>query len=79
MTASPTSWNTPEMVLLLSEEVAVFDNLAGRLFLVVNVDPLEPAPGNSRTETAGRTGASPVNRQYGLRRCRCGMTAVDGI
>ncbi len=30
---------TPEMVLLLSEEVAVFDNLAGRLFLVVNVDP----------------------------------------
>jgi anthranilate synthase component 1 len=30
---------TPEMVLLLSEEVAVFDNLAGRLYLVVNVDP----------------------------------------
>jgi anthranilate synthase component 1 len=33
---------TPEMVLLLSEEVAVFDNLAGRLYLVVNVDPSRP-------------------------------------
>ena len=33
---------TPEMVLLLSEEVAVLDNLAGRLYLVVNVDPSRP-------------------------------------
>jgi len=29
-------------VLLLSEEVAVFDNLAGRLYLIVNVDPAMP-------------------------------------
>jgi len=34
--------NTPEMVLLLSEEVAVFDNLAGRLYLIVNADPNAP-------------------------------------
>ena len=33
---------TPEMVLLLSEEVAVFDNLAGRLYLIVNADPSAP-------------------------------------
>jgi anthranilate synthase component 1 len=33
---------TPDMVLLLSEEVAVFDNLAGRLYLVVNVNPSMP-------------------------------------
>jgi anthranilate synthase component 1 len=33
---------TPDMVLLLSEEVAVFDNLAGRLYLVVNVNPAMP-------------------------------------
>ncbi len=33
---------TPEMVLLLSEEVAVLDNLAGKLFLIVNVDPQKP-------------------------------------
>jgi anthranilate synthase component 1 len=33
---------TPDMVLLLSEEVAVFDNLAGRLYLIVNIDPNRP-------------------------------------
>ncbi len=33
---------TDDMVLLLSEEVAVFDNLAGRLYLIVNVDPSAP-------------------------------------
>ncbi len=38
----PDELGTPEMVLLLSEEVAVFDNLAGRLYLIVNVDPSEP-------------------------------------
>jgi anthranilate synthase component 1 len=34
--------DTPEMVMLLSDEVAVFDNLAGRLFLIVNADPGVP-------------------------------------
>ena len=38
----PDEIGTPEMVLLLSEEVAVFDNLAGRLYLIVNVDPTVP-------------------------------------
>ena len=38
----PDQLGTPEMVLLLSEEVAVFDNLAGRLYLIVNVDPHRP-------------------------------------
>lgn len=33
---------TDDMVLLLSEEVAVFDNLAGRLYLIVNADPTSP-------------------------------------
>ena len=40
--SKPDELGTPEMVLLQSEEVAVFDNLAGRLFLVVNVDPGKP-------------------------------------
>lgn len=35
----PDQLNTDDIVLLLSEEVAVFDNLAGRLYLIVNVDP----------------------------------------
>ena len=38
----PDEIGTPDMVLLQSEEVAVFDNLAGRLFLVVNIDPSMP-------------------------------------
>jgi anthranilate synthase component 1 len=38
----PDQIGTPDMVLLLSEEVAVFDNLAGRLYLIVNVDPSNP-------------------------------------
>jgi anthranilate synthase component 1 len=38
----PDELETPEMVMLLSEEVAVFDNLAGRLYLIVNVDPKLP-------------------------------------
>ncbi len=33
---------TPEMIMLLSEEVAVFDNLAGKLYLIVNADPAAP-------------------------------------
>jgi anthranilate synthase component 1 len=33
---------TADIVLLQSEEVAVFDNLEGRLWLVINVDPAEP-------------------------------------
>jgi len=37
----PDELGTPDAVLLLSEEVAVFDNLAGRLWLIVNVDPSE--------------------------------------
>jgi anthranilate synthase component 1 len=38
----PDELGTPDTVLLLSEEVAVFDSLEGRLWLVVNVDPDEP-------------------------------------
>jgi len=33
---------TPDALLMLSEEVAVFDNLKGRLYLVVHADPTEP-------------------------------------
>jgi anthranilate synthase component I len=33
---------TPDILLMLSEELAVFDNLMNRLFLVVHADPREP-------------------------------------
>ena len=37
----PDPIGTPDVVMLFSEEVAVFDNLRGKIFLVVYVDPRE--------------------------------------
>ncbi|MDG6348556.1 anthranilate synthase component I [Luteimonas sp. 8-5] len=33
---------TPDILLMLSTEIAVFDNLKGRLYLIVHADPSEP-------------------------------------
>ncbi|REN11187.1 anthranilate synthase component I, partial [Mycobacterium tuberculosis] len=33
---------TPDILLLHSEELAVFDNLKGRLYLIVHADPGQP-------------------------------------
>jgi anthranilate synthase component 1 len=38
----PDPLGTPDIVLLLSEEVAIVDNLAGKLYLVVYADPRNP-------------------------------------
>jgi len=35
----PDTLNVPDILLLISDEVAVFDNLFGRLYLIVNADP----------------------------------------
>jgi len=32
----------PDVLLMLSEEIAVFDNLKGRLYLIVHADPTQP-------------------------------------
>jgi anthranilate synthase component 1 len=40
--AKPDQLGTPDALLMLSEEVAVFDNLKGRLYLIVHADPAEP-------------------------------------
>ncbi len=34
--------DTPDILLMLSDEVVVFDNLSGKLYVVVHVDPAEP-------------------------------------
>lgn len=39
--AKPDSLNTPDILLLLSEELAVVDNLSGKLYLIVYVDPAQ--------------------------------------
>jgi anthranilate synthase component 1 len=38
----PDQLGTPDAFLMLSEELAVFDNLKGRLYLLVHADPSEP-------------------------------------
>ncbi len=38
----PDELGTPDALLMLAEEVAVFDNLKGRLYLIVHADPAEP-------------------------------------
>jgi anthranilate synthase component 1 len=38
---NPDLLGTPDILLLLSDEVVVFDNLAGRLYVVVHADPAE--------------------------------------
>lgn len=38
----PDPLNTPDILLLISEEVVVFDNLAGSLYLITHVDPDMP-------------------------------------
>jgi anthranilate synthase component 1 len=42
MPDKPDQLGTPDILLMLSEEVAVFDNLKGRLYLIVHADPSEP-------------------------------------
>lgn len=38
----------PDILLMVSEEVVVFDNLSGRLYLVVNVHPNDKSAGEAR-------------------------------
>ncbi|MES2402857.1 MAG: anthranilate synthase component I [Pseudomonadota bacterium] len=38
----PDELGTPDILLVLAEEVAVFDNLMGRLYLIVHADPSRP-------------------------------------
>ena len=40
--ANPDQLGMPDVCLMLAEELAVFDNLKGKLYLIVNVDPAEP-------------------------------------
>ncbi|MFC3551443.1 anthranilate synthase component I [Lysobacter cavernae] len=41
-TYKPDELGTPDILLMQSEELAVFDNLKGRLYLIVHADPREP-------------------------------------
>ena len=46
--------DTPDILLMLSEEVVVFDNLRGRIYIIVHLDPIAgdtPATGQARIDT----------------------------
>ncbi len=88
--SKPDELGTPDMVLLESDEVAVFDNLAGRLFLVINVDPrshdawqhsqqrLDELTRKLRQSGAGY-GAVPEARVANLEEFRLGFERADFI
>jgi len=41
-TRKPDAIHTPDILLMLTEELAVFDNLAGKLYLITHADPMQP-------------------------------------
>ena len=47
-TPKPDPIGTPDILLMLSEEVVVFDNLAGKLYIIVHVAPEEIPTGEQR-------------------------------
>lgn len=38
---NPDTLNTPDILLMVSDEIIVFDNLAGKLYVIVHADPAE--------------------------------------
>jgi anthranilate synthase component 1 len=50
---NPDRMDTPDILLMVSEEVVVFDNLAGRIYIIVHLDPAAgdtPATGQARVD-----------------------------
>jgi len=39
---NPDMLNTPDILLMVSDEIVVFDNLAGKLYVIVHADPQQP-------------------------------------
>ncbi|MEO8631429.1 MAG: anthranilate synthase component I, partial [Betaproteobacteria bacterium] len=64
ITDKPDTLNTPDILLLLSEQLAVVDNLSGRLYLIVYGDPREPdayAKAQARLQTLSVQLRQPIN------------------
>lgn len=62
---NPDLINTPDILLMLSDEVVVFDNLSGKLFIVIHVDPAEAnalEQGESRLNQLVQLLQQPVKR-----------------
>ncbi|MHB1098853.1 MAG: anthranilate synthase component I [Burkholderiales bacterium] len=62
-TSKPDTLGTPDILLMLSEELAVVDNLSGKLYLIVYADPEEEnayAKANQRLKELNRRLRSPA-------------------
>ena len=53
----PDALETPDMLLLVSDELAVMDNILGKLYLVVYADPREPGAWRAARERRVEIGA----------------------
>jgi anthranilate synthase component I len=67
----PDSLETPDILLLVSEELVVFDNLSGKLYLIVHAGPEGYAAGLQRLEAleAELRAVIPASHAIGISRC----------
>ncbi|KOR29958.1 anthranilate synthase component I [Achromatium sp. WMS1] len=64
--SNPDPLGNPDILLLLSDEIVVYDNLAGRLYIIVHVDPTDGgtlASGEHRIQQLIADLAQPVTMQ----------------
>ncbi|MEW8505558.1 MAG: anthranilate synthase component I [Candidatus Thiodiazotropha sp.] len=62
---NPDQLGTPDILLMVSDEVVVFDNLSGRMYLIVHVDPTQGATlasAESRIRELIQAMAQPIPR-----------------
>jgi anthranilate synthase component 1 len=72
---NPDQLGTPDILLMVSDEVVVFDNLRGRMYVVVHIDPTE---GGTLREAEARITELIGSMQRGAPRESCGTPrAVD--
>ena len=65
--SKPDPLGTPDIVLMVSEEVVVFDNLSGKLYVIVHVDPAQKPAGEARLNELVEQLARPTPRHVQLR------------
>ena len=72
---NPDQMGTPDILLMLSEEVVVFDNLRGRIYMIVHLDP---GAGDNPSTGQARIDALVAQMQRGApRNPEAGGRAVD--
>ncbi|MEA3276595.1 MAG: anthranilate synthase component I [Pseudomonadota bacterium] len=68
---NPDIMGTPDILLMVSDEVVVFDNLSGRMYIIIHLDP---AAGDTLAAGQARIGELVARMQTGAPRRPCGPT-----